>query len=133
MGKNLNELCEEYNPDIELIGSDNVDDGHTLADMLIKEREINELEKISLLESNLSFIRKVRYYGLDNGVVEDNRKYAIKLIEIYGPYTKLNYKGQKKKAGEKGMSLENCTNYKLYQVLKKMYESALKETNQQIR
>ena len=131
--KTLERECMNYKPDIELTGNDfnkdgNVDYGHILADRLIGEKNINELKETATFESNLSLIRKVKFYGLDNGVVENNRNNAINLIKNYGPYTALNYKGQKK--GDKGIPLNDCTNHRLYQVLIKMYNFALKNINQ---
>src|SRR3989344_9395523 len=95
--KTLERECMNYKPDIELTGNDfnkdgNVDYWHILADRLIGEKNINELKETATFESNLSLIRKVKFYGLDNGVVENNRNNAINLIKNYGPYTALNYK-----------------------------------------
>jgi len=119
MSNSLNEQIENYTPDIELIGVGNTDYGHHLAEQIMKQKEIEELEKMVELENQIIFIKAV-----DKSRININNKFSDRyekenLIKKYTPYAKLNGSGDKKE------SLKDCSDYKIGSAFNNIYYSAL--------
>ena len=116
MSNNLNEQIEKYNPDIELRGNGNFDCGHNLADAILKQKKIKDLEKRVELEDYLSFVNAVKKSGVDINNEFKDRYEKEKLIIKYTTYKKLN--------GSEN-SLSECSNHKIGLAFKSIYSSAL--------
>ena len=84
--------CKNYNPDRDYNGGY----GHYLADLVFKQKENKELEKLADLESKIEFVRAVDKYKIDVDNEFNGRYEKEKLIRKYTPYTKLNGLGEKK-------------------------------------
>lgn len=121
MLKYIMTILEKYDSDIELIGSGNTDYGHNLAEMILRQKENKELEKLADLESKIEFVRAVDKYKIDVDNEFNGRYEKEKLIRKYTPYTKLNGLGEKKEL------LKNCSDHKIGLAFKNIYFSALRK------
>ena len=107
MLKYIMTILEKYDSDIELIGSGNTDYGHNLAEMILRQKENKELEKLADLESKIEFVRAVDKYKIDVDN-EFNGRYEKEKIDkkIYSLY-KIKWSWRKKEL------LKNCSDHKI--------------------
>src|SRR3989344_4699163 len=111
----LERACEEYCADEDHNGAY----GHYLAEQIIKQKEIEELEKMVELENQIIFIKAVDKSRININNKFSNRYEKENLIKKYTPYTRLNGSGDKKE------SLKDCSDYKIGSAFNNIYYSAL--------
>ena len=110
-------ILEEYNPDIELIGSGNTDYGHYLAERVIRKKENKELEKLVDLGNYLSFIGDVKKFKINIENKFADRTIKETYLKKYFNYKKLNGFN----------SLTDCPDHVIGFAFKNKYNSAMKK------
>jgi hypothetical protein len=95
-------------------------------EFLDKYKENREIELESEFYFEFDFVNKVKKRGINVDDVFSQKKEKQGLIEEYG-FTILNFKGQKFKKGERGLTLEDCNNEVIGNAFKKIYYSSLRK------
>jgi len=120
----LKAACDEYFPDMELIGSGNTDYGHNLADAILNQREQEDLEKRANLAYDLDFVDEVKKLGINMNDYYSDLEAKQKLIRKHKGYTLLNGEGKEKK------TLAQCSrNSQLGRAFQNMYNASCKKIN----
>lgn len=115
--KELQRRCNEYKPDIELIGDSSVDYGHNLADLLLQAKE----ERMIDLETDFEFIKKADNWNLNPEKIFENTEDKSKLLKEIKGYKKL-----KANNSEGRGAINYSTKAKIGKVFQNVYYSSLK-------
>jgi hypothetical protein len=122
----IKEMCEKYDPERDISGIAGGSYGHNLADMVMFEKEIECLDKIYKLEKKFNFVTQADSKGLNPDNLLQNREDKERLIKNYG-YSTLRFKGQNYKKGEKGIPLSECSDSKIGNTFRSLYNSFRKQ------
>ena len=109
--------CKNYNPDRDYNGGY----GHYLADLVFKQKENKELEKLAEVYTEIEFVKAVKNSGINIDNEFGERYEKERLIKKYTHYTKLNGLGKKKEF------LKDCSDNKIGSAFKNIYNSAMRK------